>query len=110
MRSRLLTHLLPAVALAAVALATLPGNAQEYEFETPVRLKADGEVIDTGEHIAHSGPAFADINEDGKTDLLVGNFRGTIEYFENVGTNEAPEYAKGKMLEAEGEAITVKNW
>lgn len=97
--------------LAGLCLTSLPLNAQEqYDFETPVRLTADGEIIDTGKHIAHSGPAFADINGDGVTDLLVGNFRGTIEYFENTGSAEAPEYAAGKMLEAEGETIKIHNW
>lgn len=85
-------------------------SADDYNFRKPVRIKAAGEVIDTGEHVAHSGPAFADLNGDGVIDLLVGNFRGYIEYFENKGTNEQPEYAEGKMLEAEGETIKVHNW
>lgn len=110
MQSRKPDFLSSAVLLAIAGLMTLPAVAQEHEFEAPVRLKADGAVIDTGAHIAHSGPAFADINADGKTDLLVGNFKGTIEYFENIGTMSAPEYAAGRMLEAEGETITVKNW
>lgn len=96
--------------LVGLLFATQSLNAQDYEFESPVRLKADGELIDTGKHVAHSGPAFADMNDDGKTDLLVGNFRGTIEYFENTGTNKAPKYAAGKMLQAEGKDIKIHNW
>ena len=92
------------------ALFAAHGLAQDYSFETPVRLKADGEVINTGKHIAHSGPALADMNDDGVTDLLVGNFAGMIEYFENIGSNEEPEYAAGKFLEAAGKPIKIHNW
>ena len=98
MLNRRWTSLVGAICMAIAGLISSTALAQDYQFESPVRLKADGKVIDTGKHVAHSGPAFADINEDGKTDLLVGNFRGTIEYFENTGTMEAPEYAAGKML------------
>jgi len=41
---------------------------------------------------------------------LVGNFSGTIEYFENVGSAFNPVFAAGKMLEAQGEIISVNNW
>ena len=112
MRSNFTTRCGLALLMLAVWSTTSPEqlNAQEYQFESPVRLQAAGKVIDTGKHIAHSGPAFADINNDGKMDLLVGNFKGTIEFFENIGSSEKPEYAAGKMLEAEGKQITVKNW
>ena len=84
--------------------------AQTFEFAHPVRVIADGKVINTGSHIGHSGPAIADLNDDGKPDLLVGNFSGTIEYFENVGSAFNPVFAAGKMLEAQGKIISVNNW
>ena len=96
--------------LVILAVSLNQTDAEEYKFKKPVLLTAAGEVIDTGESIAHSGPAFADLNDDGLTDLLVGNYRGNIEYFENKGSNNKPEYAAGKLLEAEGEPIKVHNW
>lgn len=100
---------LPAVAF-LIGCHALTVFAQDFEFQKPQRLRADGEVIDTGKNVAHSGPALADINDDGKMDLLVGNFRGYIEYFENVGTSSDPKFAKGNNLQAEGEDIRIHNW
>ena len=76
----------------------------------PVRLKAGGEFIDTGECIAHSGPQLLDLDGNGVQDLLVGDFSGHIHFFRNTATNEAPVYAAGKTLEAKGKIIRVSNW
>ena len=76
----------------------------------PVRLTAAGEYIDTGECVAHSGPHLLDLDGDGLQDLLVGDFSGHIHFFRNTATNEAPVYAAGKALEAEGKPIRVSNW
>ena len=80
------------------------------DLQEPVRLKAGGEYIDTGSCIAHSGPYLFDLDEDGKQDLLVGDFSGHIHFYKNTGSNEAPEYAAGRLLEADGQAIEVPNW
>ena len=87
-----------------------PTSGQNFQFVQPIRLSAAGEIIDTGPHIAHSGPALADMNHDGKIDLLVGNCSGTIAYFENTGTKNTPQLGVGKMLEADGKTIRVRNW
>lgn len=76
----------------------------------PVRLKAGGEYIDTGKCIAHSGPYLFDLDEDGKQDLLVGDFSGHIHFYKNTGSNQAPEFAEGRLMEANGEVIKVPNW
>ncbi|MBL7996416.1 VCBS repeat-containing protein [bacterium] len=46
--------------------------------------------IDVGNY---SAPIFADIDHDGDFDLFVGEENGTINYFKNVGTSSAPEFA-----------------
>ena len=45
------------------------------EFEKPVRLLGGGEVIKV-EAPGYAAPCLADLNGDGKKDLLVGQFRG----------------------------------
>ena len=40
-----------------------------------------------------SAPTFADLDNDGDLDLMVGEFYGSFYYFENIGTNVAPAYA-----------------
>lgn len=79
-------------------------------MEAPVRLKAGDAFIDTGAHVAHSGPLLADLDGDGKQDLLVGNFRGNIHVFRNTGTAREPRLVDEGFLKAEGEDIRIHNW
>lgn len=43
-------------------------------------------------------PVFADVNQDGKMDLVVGNARGTIAYWENKGSLDFPEFVPNPTL------------
>lgn len=38
-------------------------------------------------------PAFADMDGDGDKDILVGEYKGALQYFQNTGTASAPAYA-----------------
>ena len=38
-------------------------------------------------------PSFADLDDDGDMDLLVGEGYGTMQYFQNVGSGSVPEFA-----------------
>ncbi len=37
-------------------------------------------------------PAFGDVNNDGKVDLLCGNSKGNLLFFENISSDEAPQF------------------
>lgn len=80
----------------ALALAGSP------ELAPPVRLQADGEVIDTGKAWGHSSPCVEDLDGDGLKDLLLGDFSGTFQVYRNVGRAGAPEFAKAGKLQAGG--------
>lgn len=60
---------------------TNPADVVETVFEPPVRLMADGEVIDTGEAWGHSSPCVADLDGDGLDDLILGDFSGKTLYY-----------------------------
>jgi hypothetical protein len=79
-------------------------------FDPPVRLKAGDEYIDTGNYIGHAGPLAADLDADGKLDLLVGTFSGNFLVYMNVGSSSEPVFADKGLLEAEGTTVKVPNW
>ena len=74
------------------------------EFERPVRLKAGGEPVRV-ESPGYACPCWADIDGDGKKDLLVGQFnQGKIRVFKNLGDGK---FAAGEWLKAEGKVAEV---
>lgn len=74
------------------------------EFQTPVRLKADGAPIRV-ESPGWAAPCWADLDGDGKKDLLVGQFNGgKIRVFKNLGDGKL---AAGEWLKAEGSVAEV---
>ena len=74
-------------------------TATAAEFEPPKRLKADGVPIRV-EAPGYAAPCWADIDGDGKKDLLVGQFaKGKIKVYKNKGDGIL---AAGEWLKAEG--------
>jgi hypothetical protein len=87
-------------------LVILCGSAlcSAIEFAPPVRLKADGVPIRV-ESPGYACPCLADVDGDGKLDLLVGQFnQGKIRVFKGLGGGK---FAKGTWLKAEGKAAEV---
>jgi hypothetical protein len=98
---------IPAVATLLLATAA----AQDVpKLGAPVRLEADGKVIDTVEGIGHAGPQMRDLDGDGTLELLVSSFGGTIRVFGNEGTKAEPRLVEREPLMAGGEPIRIHNW
>jgi hypothetical protein len=73
-------------------------------FEPPVRLEADGRPVRV-ESPGYAAPCWADIDGDGKKDLLVGQFSGgKIRVYKNLGD---AKLAAGDWLKAEGAVAQV---
>ena len=74
------------------------------EFDSPIRLEAGGVPVRV-ESPGYAAPCWADINKDGRKDLLVGQFnKGKIQVFKNLGEGKL---ASGKWLEADGQVAEV---
>jgi len=54
---------------------------------------------------ALSRPVACDWNGDGKLDIIAGNSAGYIQFFENIGTRERPDFADRGYLKAAGKVI-----
>jgi hypothetical protein len=74
------------------------------DFAEPVRLKGGEEFIRV-EAPGWAAPCLADIDRDGKSDLLVGQFtKGKIRVYKGNGGGK---FAAGTWLKAEGKVAEV---
>lgn len=90
--------------LAALGLLCSGGLCTAADFEPPVRLTAEGVAIKV-ESPGYACPCLADVDGDGKLDLLVGQFNnGKIQVFKGLG---GMKFAKGNWLQAEGAVAEV---
>ncbi|MBI5850914.1 MAG: VCBS repeat-containing protein [Planctomycetes bacterium] len=98
----MLTTLLMSAAGACLAV-------QDPQFEAPVRLKAGGEPVMV-EAPGYAAPGWADVDGDGKRDLIVGQFNdGKLLVCRNTGKGKLADgmLAKGEWLEVEGAVAEV---
>ena len=106
LKSILNTTMLPVCLAAGVTVAPISATPvpQGPEFEVPVRVKAAGDYIKT-ESPGYASPCWADVDGDGKKDLIVGQFAGgKMKVYRNLGDGKL---AKGEWLKAEGKIAEV---
>ena len=74
------------------------------EFERPFRLEGGDEPVRV-ESPGYAAPCWADVDADGKKDLLVGQFhQGKIKVYKNLGNGKL---AAGSWLEAAGKVTQI---
>ncbi len=78
-----------------VYIARNEGSNEKPRFGKAERVLAGGKPLDV---YGRPCPNFADFDDDGDLDLLCGEFRDRLTYFENIGTRRKPRYAAGKFL------------
>ncbi len=81
-----------------IYLENIAGPGQPLAFANPVFGYMDIDVIQ------FSKPAIADLDRDGRNDLIIGGFDGRIRYFRNLGTLGSPNFnpdptAAGNILQ-----------
>jgi hypothetical protein len=92
--------------IAPIVALLLFGTARGHaaEFAAPVRLQSDGSAIRV-ESPGYAAPCWADLDGDGKEELLVGQFRqGKIRVFPHLGDLV---FGPGRWLEAEGSTAEI---
>jgi hypothetical protein len=90
--------------LSALVVMGWLGAGSAAEFQKPVRLEANGVPVRV-DSPGYAAPCWADIDGDGKKDLLVGQFQGgKIRVYRNLGENKL---AAGEWLKAGGAVAEV---
>ena len=84
--------------------AVLPVLGAPFQFEKPIRLMGGDKPVRV-ESPGYAAPCWADIDKDGKSDLLVGQFNdGKIHVFKGLGNLK---FAPGEYLKADGKVALV---
>lgn len=79
---------------ASVLLYLNEGSTGDPQFGDYSEISCGGTVIDSYRVV----PDVADLSLDGNKDLILGEYQGYIEYYENTGTNENPQFSDMEWL------------
>lgn len=76
--------------VAAIIGVTYGGNAAAQSFDSPLQNPFG---LNVGSNIYVAIPTFADLDNDGDQDLLVGEYYGRMQYYENTGGSATPMFS-----------------
>jgi hypothetical protein len=94
----------PMTKLLISALVFVGTSDAPADFQTPIRLTA-GDTAIRVESPGYAAPCWADVDGDGKKDLIVGQFaQGKMRVFKNLGDGK---FAAGDWLKAGGKVAEV---
>lgn len=79
---------------ASVFLYLNEGSTGNPQFGDYSEISCGGTVIDSYRVV----PDVADLSLDGNKDLILGEYQGHVEYYENTGTNEDPQFSDMEQL------------
>lgn len=68
-----------------------PGNLSSFVLHQSSIKDDSGNTIDVGDY---SHPCFADLNKDGKPDLIIGERGGNLNYYQNTGALTSPVFRR----------------
>lgn len=95
-------------------LDLLSGDVEGQVWLLKQKAGSPGHLFEQPEQIgsmktgSFAAPAAADVNGDGKWDVIVGDGDGTLSLFENTGTDGSPKFAgRQPMKLADGTALKV---
>ncbi|RJQ48982.1 MAG: PEP-CTERM sorting domain-containing protein [Nitrospiraceae bacterium] len=74
------------------------GTDSSPVFNSSAKLQVGGAEYIVGVNSSRAAPRIYDWNQDGKKDLLVGDYYGYVYYLQNVGTNNAPVFNTSEKL------------
>jgi len=84
----------------------LLGGIALSDMKDGIKIEADGKAIDV--EVGHLVPCVTDWNNDGKKDLIVGQFSGgKIRLYLNQGTDSEPKFKDFTYLRAGNKEISL---
>lgn len=84
------------------------GTNEKPDYAKPQKLTyTDGEHEQPVDVYGMPSPNLADFDGDGDLDLLCGEFRDSLTYFENRGTRAKPEFTAGRLLTIDGKSFHI---
>ena len=85
-------------------LFLVPSVIHAVEFDAPVQIMAGDKALAV-ESPGYASPCFADIDQDGTKELLVGQFNdGKIKVYRQLGDHQ---FDQGEWLKYKDEVITI---
>ena len=66
-------------------------------------------ILDASSYL-YPSPVYEDIDGDDQPELLIGDLRGYLSVYKNVGEGRSPQWGKPTKLQASGKELKLPNW